>query len=652
MEDLSNQPSSPPTSPTISPSPPDESSITKDEKREKKRVLVIKEIISSETTYFNRLQTTVDVFMIPFREKGILSNTEYDGQFGQLEMIRDMHKKLLSELNEAEGNGVNSIRVGKVFKDFSYFLKMYKQYLACFEGAIVRRAKLLTSNKKFADFLEKARSDPRCKGLTLDSLLIEPVQRVPRYRLLLEELLKYTPETNEDHQDIVEALENVRDVAAKNNEAIRQQEGMDKVYQVMIQLDSRYSVNLLDKPSRMFVRQGDLMKQCRRGRKEFRFWVFSDKLLYGESTGLGTYRPSRDILLTQLRVTAVDENGEFAMRIESPAKSFYVWFTNSSERDSWVQEVSRLRQAMLEEAVRAGEDTAEEIVVAPVWNPDKAASCCEVCNTSFTLFNRKHHCRSCGVVVCDGCSRSKVLLPHVDAVKPQRVCDTCNRKMLSAGKSTVRQPRATAEISFDGMYNKAYTSSTSPILKPESPSTGGEFFPNPAYNRLSSAPTNFVPPTKKPSEPLPARPDMSLESPEQLQPRASSMEAGQLYAGDESDHSDNEESTPLCGEDESPATTPPHAPVPQKSAPALSAEKSNPLCPDLPNTSLFSLVELQELVRERSASLLERHGIDVTCKESALLDEDFVNTFGCSKDEFKKWPKWKQIAKRKENGLF
>jgi hypothetical protein len=63
----------------------------------------------------------------------------------------------------------------------------------------------------------------------------------------------------------------------------------------------------------------------RRGRKEFRFWLFNDKILYGEGTGLGTYRPSREILLTQSRVTAATVGGEPVMRIESPAKSFDVW---------------------------------------------------------------------------------------------------------------------------------------------------------------------------------------------------------------------------------------------------------------------------------------------------------------------------------------
>jgi hypothetical protein len=118
--------------------------------------------------------------------------------------------------------------------------------------------------------------------------------------------------------------------------------------QVMHQLDSRYPLNLLENITRRFIRQvcpflpllsliisppslakDDLMKQCRRGRKEFRFWLFNDSILYGESNGLGAYRPSRLIPLTKCRVTAVDENSEPAMRIESPEKSFYVWMKYS-----------------------------------------------------------------------------------------------------------------------------------------------------------------------------------------------------------------------------------------------------------------------------------------------------------------------------------
>ena len=38
------------------------------------------------------------------------------------------------------------------------------------------------------------------------------------------------------------------------------------------------------------------------------------------------------------------------------------------------------------------------------------------------------HCRNCGFIVCDGCSKKRFLLPHLDS-KPVRVCDACHAKL-------------------------------------------------------------------------------------------------------------------------------------------------------------------------------------------------------------------------------
>lgn len=79
----------------------------------------------------------------------------------------------------------------------------------------------LFQNGQFARFLEQAQQDPRSMGLSIADLLIEPVQRIPRYKLLLEQLLKYTPESHIDHGNIVAALESVSSAAQHNNEQIR-----------------------------------------------------------------------------------------------------------------------------------------------------------------------------------------------------------------------------------------------------------------------------------------------------------------------------------------------------------------------------------------------------------------------------------------------
>ena len=47
--------------------------------------------------------------------------------------------------------------------------------------------------------MEESSESPEAKGLFLISYLIMPVQRVPRYIMLLEDLLKHTPEDHSDH---------------------------------------------------------------------------------------------------------------------------------------------------------------------------------------------------------------------------------------------------------------------------------------------------------------------------------------------------------------------------------------------------------------------------------------------------------------------
>ena len=42
----------------------------------------------------------------------------------------------------------------------------------------------------------------------------------------------------------------------------------------------------------------------------------------------------------------------------------------------------------------------------------------------FTLVNRRHHCRKCGVVCCNTCSSKRILLP-AQSSKPLRVCMSC-----------------------------------------------------------------------------------------------------------------------------------------------------------------------------------------------------------------------------------
>ena len=74
------------------------------------------------------------------------------------------------------------------------------------------------------------------------------------------------------------------------------------------------------------------------------------------------------------------------------------------------------RSGRLSDQIQAG-NTAS-------WVADHEVSSCSVCDVGFTLFLRKHHCRRCGHVVCDHCSKARLAVPPA-YIQRVRVCDDC-----------------------------------------------------------------------------------------------------------------------------------------------------------------------------------------------------------------------------------
>ncbi|OAQ99204.1 hypothetical protein LLEC1_02268 [Akanthomyces lecanii] len=56
--------------------------------------------------------------------------------------------------------------------------------------------------------------------------------------------------------------------------------------------------------------------------------------------------------------------------------------------------------------------------VVPRWQPDAEVTLCPICNTQFSIWVRKHHCRKCGRVVCNSCSPHRITIPNQYIVRP------------------------------------------------------------------------------------------------------------------------------------------------------------------------------------------------------------------------------------------
>ncbi|KAL7270110.1 hypothetical protein RUND412_007193 [Rhizina undulata] len=66
----------------------------------------------------------------------------------------------------------------------------------------------------------------------------------------------------------------------------------------------------------------------------------------------------------------------------------------------------------------AGRRTSSGEVTLPEWQPDEIVKQCPLCTGAFTFWNRRHHCRTCGRVVCATCSPHRIRIPKAFVVRP------------------------------------------------------------------------------------------------------------------------------------------------------------------------------------------------------------------------------------------
>ena len=97
-----------------------------------------------------------------------------------------------------------------------------------------------------------------CIQISTRVQLITPVQRIPRYKLLLDDIIKNTPRYHPDKENLLEARAQIDSIAWYINDQIKDYEN-NKIM-VDIQKSLQGGLPKIIKPDRKLVKQGNLMK--------------------------------------------------------------------------------------------------------------------------------------------------------------------------------------------------------------------------------------------------------------------------------------------------------------------------------------------------------------------------------------------------------
>ncbi|KAG5680642.1 hypothetical protein PVAND_010136 [Polypedilum vanderplanki] len=262
------------------------------------RTHVVVELFNTEKSYVESLQTIVLKYLNPLKlpeNSGIVDIQTVDEIFFMVPSILNIHEKYLEELKKRLDAWDAMQCIGDVYYDVFSKPIVLETYIAFVNNWNKAKDAIRTTKSTkpaFAKFLEAMAREHKGK-LSLDNLLIKPVQKFPNYELIFQRLIKHTDADHPDLPGCQDALKLVHDILVqlncKEREALEngQREATLRELENVIE-----GISDLVSSERAFVSfELVSMPSGQAGRKERGFFLFTDLLVITSiKKRSGTYR--------------------------------------------------------------------------------------------------------------------------------------------------------------------------------------------------------------------------------------------------------------------------------------------------------------------------------------------------------------------------
>lgn len=196
-------------------------------RQDKKAFYIAQELMTSERAFIDVLKLlSVDfrqaVHAVAARQRyPLIPDAELDKILNSLPQLRSLNEDLLRDLENRINNWNSVKKIADVIVRKGPFLKLYTSYIQNFESQCIYFDECCQKYPRFAKVVKEFEATPRCQKLSLKHYMLKPVQRIPQYRLLLEDYLHHLSPFSPDLDDTRTALKIVCDVADHANRSIK-----------------------------------------------------------------------------------------------------------------------------------------------------------------------------------------------------------------------------------------------------------------------------------------------------------------------------------------------------------------------------------------------------------------------------------------------
>jgi len=292
------------------------------------------ELVQSEKRYLKHLKSLHDDFLVPLFNKKIFPKSK-QRLFSNLSIIYKFHGTFLKDLKSSKDIPGVFIKQADFFKIYVQYVENYNLILECLAE--------FREKPRFVAFTEEMKQ----KNLHFESLLIEPIQRIPRYELLLKEMIRSTNETDPKHEMLSKALAKVHCVAEKLNERKREFERLARMSYIASRIHGLpKSTQTLYHPRRKFIDEQRMKRRSKYNENEQKpcyCLLFSDVII---TTDL-SYKFKRLVELSKITTSLLVQrfNG-LIFRLDSDP-DLVLFCDDLITAEEWIEKVRFTRQRFL-----------------------------------------------------------------------------------------------------------------------------------------------------------------------------------------------------------------------------------------------------------------------------------------------------------------
>ncbi|XP_040608466.1 rho guanine nucleotide exchange factor 11 isoform X4 [Mesocricetus auratus] len=349
--------------------------------REIDRQEVINELFVTEASHLRTLRVLDLIFYQRMKKENLMPREELARLFPNLPELIEIHNSWCEAMKKLREEGpiirdIGDLMLARFDGPAREELQQVAAQFCSYQSVALELIKTKQRKEsRFQLFMQEAESHPQCRRLQLRDLIISEMQRLTKYPLLLENIIKHTEGGASEHEKLCRARDQCREILKFVNEAVKQTENRHRLESYQKRLDAtaleRASNPLaaefksLDLTTRKMIHEGPLTWRISKDktldlqvllledllvllqRQEERLLLkCHSKTAVGSADSKQTFSPVLKLNAVLIRSVATDKRAFFIICTSElgPPQIYELVALTSSDKNIWME--------LLEEAVQ------------------------------------------------------------------------------------------------------------------------------------------------------------------------------------------------------------------------------------------------------------------------------------------------------------